>query len=1035
MSVSRIRSRRPLHFSRPYTAVVAVIVMSMVVAGLAVPTANAAGPPYDGPVTQATGPAFFGPAPNPFPYCDNPTYFDPFEENINPIGRIDVTGAPNASVTTNGVTMTYELTAEGDPGGRYPGFFPFGADGVAGDQPKGVEMASDDEAVIRLSEPLFYTQWVFTDVDRANEGFFVTPDWSDPNNPGQIAVFGGDSEFVFAGTTSIQAAFNDTDTEPQPSEALAGRVQVDLLGAASGISLVRDTGSGQSGFAIGGGCEPIGVSKELTNAPTWNGSSFDVTYTIRVRNNLPSAATISADVADALAAAASGFSSGAPTGIDLLGVTLEDLLVDPAFSSIDVVSNINTSGNITTNPNFDGDADINLLAVGETIPPESEEEFVLTLQYTPDVDGPVGPTCVTSYQLLNQARVAGTADGVPVIDLSDEGADPDPGVNNGDAGTDDPTVVVFDCPPVEEPSIEIVKTVLAGPAATCPDFAGGVAGEGPALPVELGDTVTYCISVRNPGTVDVDNVVISDPQAPASFDGGIGVLAVGAEASVHFDLAVDDDTATRNVASVTGDDPAGGQLPPVSDPANIAPSAPPDPLPSITLSKTVLAGADADCANAVEGTDEFILAEEGDPVTWCFVVTNTGDVALTNVLFTDGPADIIDLDLLEGAAVPVLAIGASIEFDAPGLIPAGGIDNVASVVADGSDDAGTPLPGVDPVSDENDAAINEAGLDLNKTVIGGADGDCAAADELAIVNAGEPVTYCFTITNTGGVTMRVEQIDDVTLGITVPVPSAERNIAPGAVVVVSHVAIATQDLVNVAAAPGVPIDDDTGDPFPDTPAIVPEDPAEVDVLQADVSIEKTNNGRQQSFVGNHIPYELTVANAGPDPAVGVVVIDTLPPALRPFDVPVIDGWSCAATGQVLTCDKETPLAVGDSVTLTYQVQVLGLASPGDDLVNTATVTSDTPDPDPSDNEDTEITTVGEPPSPVLPPDETFPIVVINNPPPGPVPAPSPAPTPPSPPLAITGGAYSRWLIMASAAMTGVGGVLFVTGRRRFDDLS
>lgn len=1021
-------------FTRSRSAAVAVIVTSMIVAGLALPTAEAAGPPYSGPTTQATGPAFFGPAPNPFPYCENPTYFDPFEENVNPIGRIDVTGAPNASVTTDGITMFYELTAEGDPGGQYPGFFPFGADGGPGDQPKGVEMASNDEAIISLSEPLFYTQWVFTDVDRANEGFFVTPDWVDPVNPGQVAVFGGDVNFDFTGTTPTQAVFNDTDTVSQDSEAIEGRVQVDLLGAASGISLVRDFGEGQSGFAVGGGCEPIGVAKELTSPPTWNGTSFDVTYTIRVRNNLPSAATISADITEALANAASGVTSGAPVGIDLQSLTLEDVLTDPAFSSVEVVSNINTSGNVTTNPSYDGDGDINLLAAGETIPPESEEEFVLAVQYTPDAAGPVGAACAADYQLLNQARAAGVADGVPVQDLSDNGADPDPGVNNGAAENDDPTPVQFACPPVDAPSLEIVKTVLEGAGATCPDFAGGIAGEGAALAVELGETVTYCISVRNPGAVDVANVLITDPQAPADFDGDIGILAAGTETSVQFDLVVGAATPTRNVASVTGDDPAGGQLPPVSDPANIAPMDPPDPQPAIALTKTVLAGADADCSTAVEGADEFVLGAEGDAITWCFVVTNTGDVALTDVLFTDQPAGITDLDLLAEAAPPVVTPGESIAFAEPGLIPAGGLDNVASVVGQPADDAGTPLPGIDPVADENDAAVNEAALDLAKTIVAGADADCAAAVESVTVNAGEQVTYCFTVTNTGGVTMRVNQVDDLTLGVTVPVPAAERDLAPGASVTVTHVAIADQDLVNTASAPGVPIDDETGDPFPGVPPIVPEDPAEVDVLEADLSIVKTNNGRQQTTPGDNIFYDLTIANAGPDEAVAVVVVDTLPDALRLTQLPETDGWVCDQAGQVLTCDKLTPLAAGESVTLTYLVNVLNLGSAGDDLINTASVSSDTPDPDPTDNEDTEITTLLSPPASNPPPDEIFPIVTINNPPPTPATPPPPVSVPASPPLAVTGGVYSRWMVLLSAAMTAAGGVFFVGGRRRADAL-
>jgi len=112
------------------TVVLAMVVSTLSLAAIGSPDAAAAGPAYSGPQTQSTGPAYFGPAPNPFPYCNNPLYFDPFPENENPQGSIDVTGAPNASVVTNDITLDFTLTAEGSPGTQYPGFFPGGGQGA-----------------------------------------------------------------------------------------------------------------------------------------------------------------------------------------------------------------------------------------------------------------------------------------------------------------------------------------------------------------------------------------------------------------------------------------------------------------------------------------------------------------------------------------------------------------------------------------------------------------------------------------------------------------------------------------------------------------------------------------------------------------------------------------------------------------------------------------------------------------------------------------------------------------------------------------
>ena len=1146
-------------FLRARTVVFATAIVAMLMAGLTMPEpADAAGPPYDGPQTTADSPAFFGPAPNPFPYCDNPTYFDPFPENVNPIGRIDPTGAPNASVTTNGVTMTFEITQEGSPDSQYPGFFPANGEGGSNDRPKGVEMQGGDEAIIRLSEPLFYTQWVFTDVDRANEGFFVSPQWT--SAPGQIAIFGGDADFSFAGSTSITAAFSDDDQVGKDSEDIAGRVQVDMLGAVQGIDLVRDIGSGQSGFAIGGGCEPLGVSKELTEGPVWNGTSFDVTYTIRVRNNLPSTTTIGNDVLEALtqnaAAGGTGDATGTPVGIDLTDVTLQDSLADTAFSSIVVVANDSVSGNVATNDSFDGLADIDLLAAGEVIPPETEEAFTVQVQYVPDAAGPLGDNCMTPYQLLNQAEVGGVADGVAVVDLSDDGADPDPGVINvPQTGVDDPTPVDFGCPP-ETPTgaLDIVKTVLPGADAACPAFAAGADGEGAALSVDVGDTVTYCIAVQNTGNGEVTDVVVTDDQAPAGFDGAIGTLAGGAEDSVSFNLVVAADTPTRNVAGATGVGPDGATLPEVTDPANIELPAPtggldivktvlpgadaacpafaagadgegaalsvdvgdtvtyciavqntgngevtdvvvtddqapagfdgaigtlaggaedsvsfnlvvaadtptrnvagatgvgpdgvalpevtdpaninPTPInPQIALSKTVLPGTGADCAAAVEGVDELTIGVVGDPITWCFVVTNVGDVPLTNVTFNDGPAGITGRNLLEGAASPVLAVNESLRFAVDGVIPEGGIQNIANVVAEPSDASGNVLPFGGTVEAENPAAINEAAITLSKTVAAGANADCATAVELVTVNAGTQVTYCFTVTNTGEVTVRVPEVIDATLGITVAIAAADQDIAPGTSVTVSATVVATGDLLNTASSPGLPIDDATGEPIPGFAPLVPTDTAEVDTLEADLSLTKSNNGQNRARLGQDVGYTLVVTNDGPDPAVNVQIVDSLPTGLTIVSVPELAGWTCSNTASTITCDKTDPLAANTSETLTYIVNVNAEAPLAEQIVNTATVTSDTPDPDPTDNEDTEFTT-RVPLTPSTLPDEPLDIVVITNPPGGPSLPTVPVSVPASPPLAVTGGLYNGVLVIAAAAMTATGGVFLVSGRRAKDD--
>ena len=448
--------------SRRLVAVTAFIAMLAVTFAAA---ATEQGEPYSGPKTAHTGPAYFAPAPNPVPYCEQPTYFDPFPENVNPVGRLDITGKPAASVTTDGITMDITITEEGNPDTVYPGFFPANGDGVPNDQAKGVEMAEGDRATITLSEPLFYSQWIFTDVDQPGEAFTVRPFWTEP---GQAAAFGGDRYFDFTDTSASEVQLDDVNGQGHNSEQIEGRVQVDFLGAVTGIDAYRKyPARGQSGFALGGGCEAAGAAKFLAAGPTWNGSSFDVRFELRVQNHLPSAENLLAAVRTAQANAPVAALSGEPEGIMLTDLQLTDSLADAGFVDIEVVSMSNPTGGLTLNSAYDGLNDDRLLADGNMIPAETDELIVLDLRYTPDEGHIDWLRCTVVYSYENQSVVTGSAAQVAVTDESDDGIDPAPGADNGSGGTDDPTIVLFPCPPDPTPT-PVPPTVTPVPPTVTP---------------------------------------------------------------------------------------------------------------------------------------------------------------------------------------------------------------------------------------------------------------------------------------------------------------------------------------------------------------------------------------------------------------------------------------------------------------------------------------------------------------------------------------------------------------------------------------
>ena len=68
------------------------------------------------------------------------------------------------------------------------------------------------------------------------------------------------------------------------------------------------------------------------------------------------------------------------------------------------------------------------------------------------------------------------------------------------------------------------------------------------------------------------------------------------------------------------------------------------------------------------------------------------------------------------------------------------------------------------------------------------------------------------------------------------------------------------------------------------------------------------------------------------------------------------GWTCAATGQVVTCTYAPTLTSGAAAPV-IDVTVLVAPSVGPSIVNTATVIGSNPDPNPANNTSSDTATV------------------------------------------------------------------------------
>jgi uncharacterized repeat protein (TIGR01451 family) len=120
------------------------------------------------------------------------------------------------------------------------------------------------------------------------------------------------------------------------------------------------------------------------------------------------------------------------------------------------------------------------------------------------------------------------------------------------------------------------------------------------------------------------------------------------------------------------------------------------------------------------------------------------------------------------------------------------------------------------------------------------------------------------------------------------------------------------------------------------------------LAEADLGITLSDNPDPVDG-GSPITYTLTISNAGPDAASGVMVEDTLPAGVT-F---VSASPGCVESSGVVTCTVGD-LASGASVDLT----IIGNAPPtGGSITNTATVSGDVIDSNPGNDTDTEDTLV------------------------------------------------------------------------------
>ncbi|MGP6175980.1 DUF7507 domain-containing protein [Microbacterium sp. A196] len=425
-----------------------------------------------------------------------------------------------------------------------------------------------------------------------------------------------------------------------------------------------------------------------------------------------------------------------------------------------------------------------------------------------------------------------------------------------------------------------------------------------AIGVE-GDTVDYAFTVTNDGSATLKNVTLTDPKPGLSsiefgtWPGEPGVLEPGQSvtASATYDLTAADIIAgeVTNTATVAGTPPAGK---PVTDESPAIVELP-ELAPAISLVKTG--------------------ALEGDTISYEFTATNTGNVTLTSVSIADELEGLSEITYgAWPAAKGVLAPGQSVTATATYTLTQA--DRDAGIVENTATTTGNPPTGT-PVTDEDDfdQPVPQApGISLVKT--GALEGDT--------------ISYEFTATNTGNVTLTGVSIADELKGLSEITygawPAADGVLAPGQ----SVTATATYTLTQADRDAGIVENTatTTGTPPTGTPVTDEDDFDQPLDSRPGISLVKTG-----ALEGDAISYEFTATNTGNVTLTGVSIADEL----EGLSEITYGAWPAA----------EGVLAPGQSVTATASYTLTQTDRDAGVVENTATTTGNPPSGTPVTDED------------------------------------------------------------------------------------
>ncbi|MFF2617221.1 hypothetical protein [Kitasatospora sp. NPDC058046] len=465
------------------------------------------------------------------------------------------------------------------------------------------------------------------------------------------------------------------------------------------------------------------------------------------------------------------------------------------------------------------------------------------------------------------------------------------------------------------------------PVTSLPSNATVTATANPALTIvksvdatELtaaGQVLHYMYVVTNTGNVTLANVTVNEtafsgsgtppvaacPPGAASLAPGASVTCTASYTVTQADI---DRGKITNTATATGTPPSG---PPVTSPPSST-SVPNTPEPALTI---------------VKSASPTTVSAVGQVVDYSFLVTNTGNVTLTNVTVNEtafsgsGTPPVVTCP----PAAASLAPGTSVTCTASYTVTQS--DLQSGKITDTATATGTPPSGPPVTSPPSTVTVTVTpapALTIVKSV-----------DATALTGVGQVLHYAYLVTNTGNVTLTDVTVNETAFSGsgTPPVvscPPAAASLAPGASVTCTATYTVTQadlnagSITNTATATGTP---PSGPPVTSPPSstTVPNTP------EPALTIAKSASPTTVSAVGQTVDYAYLVTNTGNVTLTDVTVNET--------------AFSGSGTPPVVTCPAgAASLAPGVSVTCTAAYTVTQADIDRGKITNTATATGTPP---------------------------------------------------------------------------------------------